>query len=184
MILIVLRTVLIRLIDKALQFLRAHAMLLRCAFQTIFLRGMNKYAEDIRIILQHIIRTPSDNDTGFLLCQIPDDLRLIVKQIVRGGKIITFRRNQFPVILLFRNMEQLRALHFFICIYEQRFIDATVITCQLHQLLVIVMNIQLLRQHLTDGSPAASILSCNGNDYIIHFDHHTFLSLLLPPAAA
>jgi len=31
--------------------------------------------------------------------------------------------------------------------------------------------------------PAASILSCNGNDYIIHFDHHTFLSLLLPPAA-
>ena len=31
---------------------------------------------------------------------------------------------------------------------------------------------------------AASILSCNGNDYIIHFDHHTFLSLLLPPAAA
>ena len=42
MILIVLRTVLIRLIDKALQFLRAHAMLLRCTFQTIFLRGMNK----------------------------------------------------------------------------------------------------------------------------------------------
>ena len=47
------------------------------------------------------------------LCQIPDDLRLIVKQIVRGGKIITFRRNQFPVISFFRNMEQLRCLFTF-----------------------------------------------------------------------
>lgn len=98
MILIVLRTVLIRLIDKALQFLRAHAMLLRCAFQTIFLRGMNKYAEDIGVILQHIIRTTTDNDAGFLLCQVTDDLRLIVKQVICRCEIIAFRRDQFSVI--------------------------------------------------------------------------------------
>ena len=95
MILIVLRTVLIRLIDKALQFLRAHAMLLCCAFQTIFLRGMNKYAEDIGVILQHIIRTTTDNDAGFLLCQVTDDLRLIVKQVICRCEIIAFRRDQF-----------------------------------------------------------------------------------------
>ena len=147
MILIVLRTVLIRLIDKALQFLRAHAMLLRCAFQTIFLRSMNKYAEDIGIILQHIIRTATDNDAGFLLCQVTDDLRLIVKQVVCGCEIIAFRRDQLSVIFLSGNMEQTGVFHLFVRIHEQSLIDSAVIAGKLHQLFVIIMDIQLLRQH-------------------------------------
>ena len=87
------------------------------------------------------------------------------------------------MIFLLCNMEQTGVFHFFVRIHEQSLIDSAVITGKLHQLFVIIMDIQLLCQHLADGSSSASILSCNGNNYIIHSNHHTFLSLLLPPAA-
>ena len=59
---------------------------------------MDEDTDHIRIILQYKVSTASHKNTGFLLRQLLDYLRLIVEEILVRYKIITLRRDQISLV--------------------------------------------------------------------------------------
>ena len=59
---------------------------------------MHEDTDHIRIILQYKVSTASHENTGFLLRQLLDYLRLIVEEILVRYKIITLRRDQLSFV--------------------------------------------------------------------------------------
>src|SRR5699024_10032163 len=82
MIAVKISSVCIGLLNKLLHFFLCHAVPFHSSVQAKLFVCMDEYTHYIRIILQHIISTSSNNDTGFFCSQILDYLCLIVKQII------------------------------------------------------------------------------------------------------
>ena len=81
-----------------LQLFWTHAQLLSSFFHSEVPGSMDEYTNHIWIILQNIIGASANDHTGFLFCQFPDDLCLVIKQIFIRCKILTLRRNQFSIV--------------------------------------------------------------------------------------
>ena len=129
---------------------------------------MDEDTDHIRIILQYKVSTASHKNTGFLLCQLLDYLRLIVEEILVRYKIITLRRDQISLVDLLGPAEKCSPFQALIRLIEQHLIDPAVVGSHPKDLSAVTVDPLILRVHLTDGLSTASILSCNGYDHILH----------------
>ena len=83
---------------KLLNLLITAADLLSGLLHTKLPGCMNKHSQSIRSVLKHIIHTTPNDHTGFLLCQIRCNLRLIIKNILIRNKPLLIRCDQISFI--------------------------------------------------------------------------------------
>lgn len=126
--------------------------------------GPDKNGYDVRIAFQHGICASADDDAGFLICQLSDDLGLHIKQHVVHGKP---EAGHFIGVIRGYGIEP-GICPLFIHGLEMLHADTAFFGSQLDQPAVIAFDTQLLCRELADFMAAAAKLPADCNNCVCH----------------
>ena len=125
---------------------------------------VNEYAQKIRVILERVIRTPSDDNTRSLLCKLLHGVKLCQEYLLIQWHIVHDIRCVTEGIGIHYQRIQKTAGRFLILIFKNFLGESAVLGGLVEKLLVVKRDLQIFCKQFADQMSAASKFTSDCND--------------------
>ena len=98
MIFVVALPVVVQLVDVADGLAAADALALHLPVDAVLVRGIDVDGEDIGLILQYKVCRAAHTDVAFIVQQFPQDLGLVVEQVLVADEVAALRWDKAAVV--------------------------------------------------------------------------------------
>lgn len=142
--------------------------------------GISAYEDldDMIVVLQNVIRTASDDHTGLVLRQLPDQFRLEAEQIIRGYDVLSQGRLLVLRVQILDKLVQKIVAGTFIVHMEKLLQNAASVGNHTENILVVVGDLKFFGKSLRDMRSARPAFTSQCNRKFFSHVHHPFVEIL------